>query len=370
MKKIRVMIVEDSSSVRQFLQQIIGGDPQLEVVAAVDSAEKALRLLEPLSPDVISMDVYLPGMSGIEATKEIMQRKPTPVVIVSGCMEAGDQKKPLQALRAGALAIVEKPVGAGHADYEAVAERLCTQLAIMSQVSVIRQRFNRDRRSPQPPQPQNRVSAPASRNLKLPHRFSVLGLVASTGGPGALQTLLPSLGPDFPLPIVLVQHIMASFHQGFVDWLGDICPLPVASACGNHRLQPGRVYVAPADQHLEVRGDTLAVRASDPVCGQRPSGTVLFESMARSLGTQALAVLLTGMGEDGAAGLGEIRQAGGYTIAEHESTAVVYGMPAAAVRRQAVCELLPLGEIGPRIWELISEAPHDPPLHMLAEKMG
>lgn len=355
---------------RQFLQQIVGDDPRLEVVAAVDSAEKALRLLEPLSPDVISMDIHLPGMNGFEATQEIMQRKPTPIVVVSGSMESGDLKKSMHALRAGALAVVEKPVGTLHEDYATLAERLCTQLAIMSQVNVIRQRFNRHRHEPVQPQPEPPPSPVWGSRQDVPRRFSILGLVASTGGPGALQTLIPALGPDFPLPIVLVQHIMGSFHEGFVGWLNDISPLPVRTATGLHRLQAGHVYVAPADRHLEVRGGSLAVRSSEPVCGQRPSGTVLFQSMARTLGSQTLAVLLTGMGEDGAVGLEEIRDAGGYTIAEDESTAVVYGMPAAAVRRRAVCESLPLFDIGPRIRELVSAAPAKAPLHPMAEKMA
>lgn len=353
MKKIRVMIVEDSTVMRQFLQRTIGTDPRLEVVAAVESAEKALRLLEPLSPDVISMDVHLPGMNGIDATKQIMQRKPTPIVVVSGNLESSESKRSMHALRAGALAIVEKPVGILHEDHELLADRLCTQLVIMSQVNVIRQRFNREHRRPRHLPPAADTGAPPQDAWDAAGQFSVLGLVASTGGPAALQTLLPALGPEFPLPIVIVQHIMASFHDGFVGWLNDIAPLPVGSATGLHRLQPGHVYVAPADRHLEVCGNAMSISSGDPVCGQRPSGTVLFQSMAHSLGKEALAVLLTGMGEDGAAGLAAVRDAGGYTIAEHESTAVVYGMPAAAVRRRAVCESIPLHAIAPRIQELV-----------------
>lgn len=223
--------------------------------------------------------------------------------------------------------------------------------AIMSQVNVIRQRFNPPRRPAPPPKDTARdLVSDGEHNLSRP--FSLLGLVASTGGPGVLQTLLPSLGPNFPLPVVLVQHIMSSFHVGFVNWLKEVCPLPVCTATAMERLQPGRVYVAPADRHLEVRGHILSVHSGELVCGQRPSGTVLFRSMARAFGPAALAVLLTGMGEDGAAGMQEIREAGGHTIAEDKSTAVVYGMPAAAVRRQAVDDLLPLFDIGPRIRQL------------------
>lgn len=367
-RKIRVMIVEDSATARQSLQNIIGGDPRLEVVAAVDSAEKALRLLEPLSPDVISMDIHLPGMNGLEATHEIMRRKPTPIVVVSGTLASGELKKSMQALRAGALAVVEKPLGTRHRDFEMVGERLCAQLAIMSQVNVIRQRFNHPHRANAQLGPNTQSADSMIRRRDSDRPFSVLGLVASTGGPRALQTLIPSLGPDFPLPIVLVQHIMPSFHQGFVNWLNDTCPLPVCTATGFQPLEPGRIYVAPAEGHLEVHGQSLSISLREAVGGQRPSGTVLFESMARSLGDQALAVLLTGMGEDGAAGLKKIHDAGGYTIAEDESTAVVYGMPAVAVRARAVCQSLPLFDIGSRLRELVDAAPVGQPLSTLAEK--
>lgn len=368
MNKIRVMIVEDSAVVRQFLQQIIGSDSRLEVVAAVDSAEKALRLLEPLSPDVISMDVHLPGMNGFVATQQIMERKPTPIVVVSGQMESGDLKRSMEALRAGALAVVEKPVGNLHKDYQTLSEKLCTQLALMSQVNVIRQRFNGQRRTPPQPFPPASGNSVLHSDPDFPRRFSVLGLVASTGGPSALQKLLSSLGTDFPLPVVVVQHIMDSFHDGFVGWLNDTCPLPVCTAAHLQRPEPGHVYIAPVDRHLEVLDGILAVRAGEPVCRQRPSGTVLFQSMARSLGREALAVLMTGMGDDGAAGMLEIRDAGGYTIAEAESTAVVYGMPAAAVQRRAVCESLPLFDIGLRIGELVETTVSSNPPYPLAEK--
>lgn len=361
MEKIHVMIVEDSSVVRQFLTHVIGSDPRLEVVAAVDSGEAALRVLHRVSPDVISMDIHLPGINGYEATRQIMEEKPTPIVVVSGSIDRSEQKSSIQALRAGALAVIEKPAGTSHEDYEALAERLCTQLAIMSQVRVVRQRFNRDSRLP-----------PADDGFLLPHSptlippaagpFDMLGIVASTGGPGALQTVMNALGSDFPLPVLVVQHITMSFHDSLVAWLGDVAPQRVVTAAMGQVPQPGHVYVAPADRHLELDGPALVLRRSEPVCAQRPSGTLLFRSLARSLAGRVLGVLLTGMGEDGAEGLKEMRSAGGYTIAEDESTAVVYGMPAAAVRLRAVCELLPLGEIGPRIVKLVSRggAAHTP----------
>jgi two-component system chemotaxis response regulator CheB len=287
------------------------------------------------------MDIRLPGMNGFEATRRIMAEKPTPIVVVSASVECEDLRITMNALQAGALTVLEKPVGTTSADYEALAERLCTQLAIMSQVNVVRRRVSA-----------GPLHRPERRAVLQTADYRMLGIVASTGGPNALVQLLGGLGKDFPLPIALVQHITASFLEGFASWLEGVCPFSVVIVRDRLTPSPGTVYLAAADCHLRVDWGGLEVGAGDPVCAQRPSGTVLFESMAKSLRAQALGVLLTGMGDDGAEGLLRIRQKGGYTIAEDESTAVVYGMPAEAVRMGAVCESLPLPAIAPRIREI------------------
>ena len=357
MKKTRVLIIEDSPVIREFLEYIIRQDPRLEVATSVGSAEEALSILHQVSPDVISMDIRLPGMDGFEATRRIMSERPTPIVVVSASVESEDLKITMNALRAGALTVLEKPVGTTHEDYEALAERLCTQLIIMSQVKVIRQRM--DRRPLSGLKTPRRGSISVSTNLPRgsdptwrSDPFRAVGIVASTGGPNALVELLNGLGSGFPLPILLVQHITASFLEGFATWLGGVCPFQVVIAKGGEVPAPGRVYVAPADRHLQMDAGCLRVNGGAPVCAQRPSGTVLFQSMAQHLGPKALGVLLTGMGEDGAEGLLEIRQVGGYTIAEDESTAVVYGMPGTAAKLGASCDSLPLQAIAPRILEL------------------
>jgi two-component system chemotaxis response regulator CheB len=342
MKKTRVLIVEDSAVVRQFLSYIIERDPRLEVAAAVESAEEALRILERASPDVISLDIRLPGMNGFEATRRIMSQRPTPIVVVSASVESEDLKITMNALQAGALAVVEKPVGTTQEHYQSLAERLCTQLAIMSRVKVVRQRFQRE--SPVHPA----LKTPASGSGV----YRVLGVAASTGGPNALLELLGGLGRDFPLPILVVQHITPSFLKGFACWLASVCPFPVELVERTCSPEAGRVYLATADRHLRADRRHIWVDGGDPVCAQRPSATVLFQSMARNLGGESMGVLLTGMGEDGAEGLLHLRKAGGYTIAEDESTAVVYGMPAAAASLGAACESLPLPAIAPRILEL------------------
>lgn len=368
MKKIRVMIIEDSPVIREFLTYIINNDPRLEVVAAVNSAEMGLQILERVSPDVISMDIRLPGMNGFEATQKIMSERPTPVVVVSGSVQSEELNISMNALRVGALSVLEKPVGTTHEEYESMAERLCTQLAIMSQVKVVRQRINRGLSFPvsanggqnsAPNRLQERHTVIPRRN---PDHYKLLGIVASTGGPGALIELLNGLGRDFPLPILLVQHISAKFLGGFVTWLESVCPFAVVIAKNGELPKPGKIYVAPADHHLCLNGNYLHINREKPVCAQRPSGTVLFASLARHLGRRGIGVLLTGMGEDGATGLLNLRQAGGYTIAEDETTAVVYGMPGVAKKIEAVCESLPLPRIAGRIREqalVNTESPND-----------
>jgi two-component system, chemotaxis family, protein-glutamate methylesterase/glutaminase len=341
MKRIRVLIVEDSNVIREFLEYIIGQDPRLEVAGAVGSAEEALRILSRVSADVISMDIRLPGINGFEATQRIMSEKPTPIVVVSASVECADLQITMNALQAGALTVLEKPTGTTSADYEALSQRLCTQLAIMSQVKVVRRHAS----AKSIPRAQRRVS---------PRRvdYRMLGIVSSTGGPNALVQLLGRLGPGFPLPIALVQHITSSFLEGFASWLESVCPFSVVIVKERTCLAPGKIYMADRDRHLQILPGYAQLDSGDPVCAQRPSGTVLFRSVADAYGPQALGVLLTGMGEDGAQGLLELRNQGGHTIAEHESTAVVYGMPAEAVRLEAARESLPLPEIAPRILDL------------------
>ena len=344
MLKTRVMIVEDSAVVRALLEYSIGRDPRLEVCATAASAEDALEILEQDLPDVIAMDIHLPGMDGLEATRRIMSKRPVPIVVVAASVESRKwNATAMEALRAGALTVLEKPVGTTNADYEALAERLCTQLVIMSQVNLVRQHGNGVPHSAQGP----------VKRYRSPGGFKMLGIVCSTGGPAALIQLLGALGAGFPLPILLVQHMTASFLPGFASWLESVCPFSVILAEDGCIPVAGSLYMAPAETHLRMDEGRLCLDSGGPVSFQRPSGTVLFQSMAEELEAGALGVLLTGMGGDGASGLLDIRRRGGYTIAEDETTSVVYGMPAAAVKMGAVCESLPLPAIAARVLELV-----------------
>jgi two-component system, chemotaxis family, protein-glutamate methylesterase/glutaminase len=343
-KPVRVMIVEDSLVVRQLLAHIIGRDGRFQVVAAVPSAEEALAEVGRVKPDVISMDIRLPGMDGLEATARIMSEHPTPIVVISDAVEDASLKISMNALRAGALTVVEKPAGIASGDYERIAGTITTQLFIMSSVAVIRRR-NIGEGSSRP------TLAPLN---EPPARIGFVALAASTGGPPALAKALDALPADFPVPVFVVQHMGAPFMEGFASWLDGLTALQVGLAIHGQTAQPGRVYVAPGAQHLAVsRGGVIHLTSDPPVGSQRPSATILFQSLARHAGPQTLGIVLTGMGDDGAAGLLDLRTAGGHTIAEHESTAVVNGMPGAAVSLKAAREILPLDLIGPRIARLV-----------------
>jgi two-component system chemotaxis response regulator CheB len=326
------------------LEHIIGNDSRLEVAGAVGSAEEALRIIGHVRPDVLSLDVRLPGMNGLEATRRIMHEHPVPIVVVAAEVEGGDLNITMNALRAGALAVVAKPGGVERSDYAAVAEDLCTQLFIMSQVKVVRQRPPRDQGGPRPG---TIPAVPAG-----PSPFRIVGLVASTGGPTALARVLSDLGAGFSKPVLVVQHIGAPFIAGFAEWLGTVSPLPVVLAQDRMVAAGGFVYVAPGNRHLAVDGLTLRLVDGEAVAGQKPSGSVMFSSLAVHCGPAAVGVLLTGMGEDGAQGLLELREAGGHTIAEDASTAIIWGMPGTAMAIGAAQEMLPLPSVGARLRQL------------------
>jgi two-component system chemotaxis response regulator CheB len=343
-RRVRVMVVEDSPVIQHLLGFIIGADPRLEVCGTVPSGEAAIEAIPRLRPDVISMDIRLPGMDGLEATRIIMSRHPTPIVVIADAVEDRSLRISMNALRSGALSVVEKPAGFAHADHATIADTIRTQLYIMSQVPVIRQRDFAWRA--------NAAEAPAGEERRPGHigKPRIAAIVASTGGPAALARVLGALPEDFPLPILVVQHMGPAFMIGFAAWLDGIVPMPVSIAAHGHMPRAGHVHVAPGDQHMTLDTDgTLRLGREPLVNGQRPSGNVLFTSMARVLGPRALGVLLTGMGEDGAEGLLAMRRAGAMTIIEDETTAVVYGMPGAAARLGAAALSLPVDRIAERI---------------------
>ncbi len=338
----RLLIVEDSAVVRELLVYICKGDPRLEVVQVVESAEAALQYLNRNQVDIISLDIELPRMNGLELCQEIMWQFPTPIVIVSSYLSDKETKYSLNALKAGALDVIAKPPGPSDPSYPKFARDFTNLLVIMSDVKVISQK---QRVLKKADKEENENSTQKSRTP-----IRALGVGASTGGPQAVVQLfkqLPIGGFDFP--VFLVQHITAEFLTSYVEWLSETTAKTIRIAKHHEKPLPGIVYHPPSDCHLEVVHGIIHLSEKQPVSFQRPSITVLFESMARSYGSECIGVLLTGMGDDGALGLAQIKQRGGMTIAEHESTTIVYGMPKAAVDMGATVEVLPLPEIAPCI---------------------
>lgn len=335
---IRVVIADDSATTRTLLATILGADPSIRVVGEASDGLEAISLTQRLRPDLVTMDLHMPRLDGLDATREIMITVPTPIVIVTGTARVREVKESLDTLRVGALEVMTKPPGPKSPDFAAAAQHLIATVKALSQVKVVRHW--------RPP-----AVAPAakSRPALAPRggaRRRIVALAASTGGPAALQSLLCGLPGDFAPPILVVQHITSGFVPGLASWLNAASPLRVKVAEPGEHLAPRTVLLAPDHHHLGVteRG-AVSLSSAPPIGGFRPSATFLFESVGRAFGDAALAVILTGMGDDGAAGLRALRATGGRVIAQDQATSTIFGMPAAAIGAGLVDQVQPLPAI-------------------------
>jgi two-component system, chemotaxis family, protein-glutamate methylesterase/glutaminase len=344
---IRVLLADDSATARELLRAILEMDGDIRVVGEAHDGAEAVELAQEIRPDLIVMDVQMPIADGIEATKEIMMRVPTPILIVSAVSDR-DVDLSLSATQAGALMALPKPSSPASPRFESAAAELRSMVRAMSQVKVVRRWSARA--------PADVVEVRPPRN---PVAGEVVAIGASTGGPAALRQILMALPRTFPAPILVVQHIARDFTAGFADWLGSSCELRVKLAQRGEPLAAGTVYVAPDDVHLGVAANGVVKLTQSPAQGGfRPSATHLFDSAARAYGPRLIAVVLTGMGSDGADGLEVARREGAYVLAQDEATSVVYGMAQEAVRRGVVNAIVPLGQIAQRLGELTSKEAH------------
>lgn len=347
---IRVLVAEDSRTVRRLLVEILESDPEIRVVGEAGDGEETIEMAERLRPDLITMDVHMPILNGLDATKEIMVRAPTPIVIVSSAAREPDVGLALDATRAGALMILPKPESPLAPDFEERRAELVSMVKAMAQVKVVRRWAPITTRARSV---DGATARPGVGNARL------VAIATSTGGPPALQRILMDLPRDFPVPILVVQHIADGFVEGLCRWLRSSCNLRVKLAEEGEPLQPRTVYLAADDRHLGVRRNgTVALVDEPPIGGFRPSATYLFESAAREFGAAAIAVILTGMGRDGVEGLHAVHEAGGWVLAQDEPTSAVYGMPREAVRAGVVDASLPLHEISGRLVNLVRGKAH------------
>jgi len=343
---IQVLIVEDSSVVRELLIHILHSDPQIRVVGSVESGEEALKEVRRLRPDLITMDVNLPRMDGFETTRRIMEEIPTPIIIVSAAWVSTQMEKTFQALEAGALAVLEKPSVAAR-DYDARTRELIRAVKAMSEVKVIR-RWSRNSRI--------ETALPTSGEPEIgkgEKQFAVVAMGASTGGPTVLKQILSGLPGNFPIPILIVQHMTQGFILGFVDWLSRAANYPVSVAVHGEEMRAGRAYVAPDGLQMGVNGlGKITLNKGELENGLCPSVSYLFRSVVRAYGENAVGVLLTGMGRDGANELKIMRDSGMLTIAQNKETSVVYGMPGEAVGMNAASHVLPPEKIAQMLKKL------------------
>ena len=356
MKKINVLLVDDSAVVRQVLTQLLQADPAINVLAAASDPIFAMEKMQKQWPDVVVLDVEMPRMDGITFLRKIMAERPTPVVICSTLTDKGAETT-MQALSAGAVGIIAKPkIGLKDFLHEAVAE-ISTAIKSAAQANV--KRLVPRAAAPLPVRPKlnaDAILAPASPQAMVETTDRVVAIGTSTGGTQALEQVLTAL-PRVSPGIVIVQHMPEKFTAAFAARLDGLCRIEVREARHGDRVIPGRALIAPGGRHMLLKrsGAQYQVEVVDgPVVNRhRPSVDVLFRSVAKAAGKNALGIIMTGMGDDGAAGLLEMLQAGAATVAQDEATCVVYGMPREAVKRGAAGKILPLEAIASEIIPLV-----------------
>ena len=346
MGRIRVIIADDSSLARGLLRNFLESDEGIEVVGEASNGRQAVDMAHALKPDLITMDLEMPVMSGLQAIKEIMCSKAVPILVVSS---VADAQNALAAMGCGALEVVRKP------DYSpAEAADFVAKVRMLAGVSVI----TRIRPRLAPPAamtsatslPVARVAVPQTARSSVRRVFA---MACSTGGPQALAQILPALPADFPCPVLIAQHISDGFAQGMVDWLSGLCKLPVRLAAEGDFLQAGAIHISPSEYHLRITS-AHAVRLFE--CGVQdlfhPSCDVMLDSVAEIFGRQAVGIILTGMSSDGARGIARIREQGGMTLAQDEASSVIYGMNRVAIEAGSVQKILPVEAIAPTMMQL------------------
>jgi two-component system chemotaxis response regulator CheB len=357
-KKIRVLVVDDSAFMRKVLQTIIASDPQLEICGEARDGRDAVTQAEVLKPDVISMDINMPHMDGLQATEIIMSSNPRPILIVSSESREGADVT-LKALELGAIDFVAKPSGGIDLDMSSVKDELCRKLKMAAKVRVVRtatrSKLQNEIASSSPrvePASKNgdnglqEVRAAVNAAAKSAGKFPIIVLASSTGGPATLMSLMPYFPKDFPGAVILVQHMPGNFTAQFSKQLAEISKIKVKEAEAGEIIIPGQLYVCPGSHHLRVSPTgRISLDDGPRISGYRPCADLTFESTAEYAGPMTIGVILTGMGNDGAKGVQEIRAAGGHVIAQDESTAVIFGMPQEAIKTGAVDQVLPMEAI-------------------------
>lgn len=345
---IKVLVVEDSPVIRDFLVHILDSGPEMQVIGTAGDGEKAIESAVRLKPDVITMDIHMPKMDGLEATKRIMEVMPTPIVIVTGSSAAREVATAFHAMEVGALAVVPRPRGISDPEYETTAKELIQTIRLMSEVKVVRRLPHLIKKLALP--------TPAAKVEAVPAEIKLVVVGGSTGAPLVLQAIFSHLPKEFPVPVLTVQHIAAGFISGFAEWLNAASALQIRIAIDGEYLLPGHVYLAPDGLHMGVAdGNRVMLSKDTPENGLRPSVSYLFRSAAQVFGKNAVGVLLTGMGNDGAEELKLMKDKGAVTIAQDKESSIVHGMPGEAIALGAATYVLPAEEIASALITVVSK---------------
>lgn len=336
---IKVLIVEDSPTMQEMLAYIISSDPIFKIVGFAADGEEAIEMAIKKQPDVIAMDWHMPKLNGYEATRRIMETNPTPIVIVTGSSTATDVKVSFSLIEAGALAIVKKPNAINHPEYKKDANEIIQTLKLMSEVKLVRRiaRVSKE---------QILATPATTKTIKTESEIKIIVIGASTGGPLVLQKILMGLPQNFPLPILIVQHISQGFTKGFTEWLSNTTKFPLHIAEHGEYPLPGHGYIAPDGFHMGIEGGPRIILSEHaPENGLRPSVSYLFRTAAIQFGSAAVGVILSGMGQDGAEELKLMKDNGAVTFAQNKESSVVHGMPGVAIKLDAATYIFSPEEI-------------------------
>jgi two-component system, chemotaxis family, protein-glutamate methylesterase/glutaminase len=356
-KKIRVLVVDDSAFMCKVLQEIINSDPQLEVVGQGRDGRDGVALAESLRPDVITMDINMPHVDGLQATEQIMTQHPRPIVIVSSESREGAAST-LKALELGAIDFVPKPTSGIDLDMKSVREELTRKLKLAAKVRVVRT-ASRSRTSVAPAPASAGAadfSGAAAAAVQNGGKIPMVVIAASTGGPAAVTRVVSGLPKDLPAAVFLVLHMPGAFTRQFTMQLAEVTSLPVKEAEHNETPLPGTIYLCPGSHHLRLSfGGKIALDSGPRIEGYRPCADVALETIASYARAMTVGVVLTGMGNDAAKGVKMVKAAGGYVLAQDEATSVIFGMPAEAIQTGAVDEVLPLDGISAAIEKRVAK---------------
>ena len=347
---LQVLIAEDSTLFVEALTETLSVEPGIEIVDIVNNGVDAVQRCKSTEPDIVLMDIHMPRLDGLSATEKIMADCPTPILVVTSDPHHGGVDQSFRALSAGALDLMPKPDRLPFSEDDR--EKLLRKIRLLSQVPVVRHVRGRHRERKQQSRRRRRATSTAGADGPVP----VVGVVASTGGPRALANICAQLPEDFPAAIAVVQHITEGFSRHLARWLDQHSALTVREVKDRGPLRPGHVMIAPTERHLVVDEQLqLSVRDGPPIGGHRPSGDRLLMSLARHIPQRTVGLVLSGMGQDGAAGLTALSQAGSPTIAQNEETSVVFGMPRAAIERGVVDHVLADTEISTALESIVAQ---------------